>query len=250
MRVAIALIVFSITALYADFIRVEMGGGIWIENSSGEIQHRGDAYPLDFNDELGLDESRDIYLWAFLKQPIPIIPNVRLEYLKSEQDGKSDSAFIWHKVDNYPQDTPYKIALEQIDAALYYNLLDNLFWTTLDLGLDAKFINADYTFGTGSSLQNDSEQLIVPMLYGRGRVQIPASGFGAEADVKYFAYSQSQVADVIVKLDYTFDSLLIRPSVELGYRLESIDCSRSDFSIDSDMDLLISGLFAGVAIRY
>lgn len=249
-NILISALLLTTTLLHADFIRIEAGGGSWMEDTSGEVHHKKDPFPVDLKDELGVDGSNDLYLWASFKHFIPIIPNARVEYTSSELSGTSDTAFAWNS-QSFTQGSSYNMTMDQLDAMLYYNLLDNLFWMTLDVGLNAKFISTDYKFGSGTSAESLSEEIIVPMAYVRGRVELPASGFGAEARIKYFSYGDSSVSDLFVKLDYTFDTLIIQPGIEIGYRYESITTSRDEFdSMDSDLDLLINGLYVGVMLRY
>ena len=240
------LILLITLTLQADFWRFEAGGGVWKQSGNGTMRHSDDTHDLDLDGTLGIDDTQDIYLWAYLKHPLPLIPNVRLEYTKSAFDGKSDAAFHFDGKD-YPLDTPYDLSFKQIDAILYYNLLDNLLWLTLDVGIDAAFMRFD------ASLQEESynADVVVPQLYARIRVELPLSGFAFEGEGKYFTFSDSAIGDLRLKIDYTFDTPLVQPGIEAGYRYLRIDLDSGDYdAIDTTLDMTLSGIYLGGFIRF
>ena len=237
----------------ADAFRVEMGGGIWNNEISGTAQYDGeDAFDADI---LGYSDEDKGYLWLFIKHPIPIIPNIRLEYAEIKYDGTSTHDFTWDN-ETYRAGTSSEIDLTQIDAILYYNILDNTAWTTLDIGLDIKYIDASFkTTGTvaGSTESFDeSEGLVLPLAYGRLRFEIPATGIGIEGDAKYVKYKDSSMLDYRIKADYTLMEVLpFGVGFEIGYRFQNIDLGSDDFSgLDSSLDVDIDGVFAGAVVRF
>ena len=245
-KIILLSFLLSITALQADFVRFEMGGGVWSHSNSGSIKHKNDKYPVDLSDDLDSSITQDIYLWAFLKHPVPVLPNIRLEYTNTVLDG-SGSGFVYNG-HNYASSTKYELTIQQIDAILYYNILDNLAWITLDIGLDINFMDQSYQFDNESSV---SDSLAIPMLYGRGRFEIPGTGFGLECEAKYFTYADSTVGDIRAKIDYTFDIPVIQPAIELGYRYENIKTSLDDFSdLRNDTDITMSGVYLGAMFRF
>jgi len=245
-KTVILSLLTSSLLLQADMIRAEIGGGVWSHSSSGTLRHKKDTYDIDLVDDLDVGSSQDLYLWAFFKHPIPLVPNLRLEYTKTTLDGKG-SGFAYNGV-QYPAPTEYELSIEQMDATLYYNILDNLAWITLDLGVDFNFMEQSYQFGEQSAV---TDSLIVPMLYGRGRFEIPGTDFGLESELKYFTYGDSTVGDIRAKVDYTFDLFIIDPAIELGYRYETINTSTNDFSgIHNDTDVTLSGVYLGAMLRY
>jgi outer membrane protein len=241
----ISIILLSST-LQADLIRVEMGGGIWSQSSSGDLKHKNDKYPIDLNDDLDVGISQDIYLWALLKHPLPIIPNARLEYTDTTLDG--NGAGFSYNGKNYSSKTSYELNIEQVDAILYYNILDNLAWITLDIGLDFNFMKQSYQFGSDLAV---SDSIIIPQLYGRGRFEIPGTGFALETELKYFTYGDSSVGDIRAKVDYTFDFSIVQPAIELGYRHQIIKTSHNDFTdLNNDTDIIMSGVYLGAMLRF
>ena len=245
--IILSLLVSSLS-LQADFFRFEMGAGIWSQSSSGSLQHKKDKYELDLADDLGVDNSQDFYLWVYLKHPIPIIPNARMEYTKTTLDGSSSETVFIYNGKDYLQGSKYNLGIEQIDAILYYNILDNLAWITVDLGLNIKYMKQSYQFANNDAV---SDSLLIPLLYGRGRFEIPSTNLALEGNIKYFTYGDSMLGDIKVKVDYTFDTPILQPSIELGYRYEAIKTSHNDFSdLHNDTDIIMSGVYLGAMIRY
>ena len=247
-------------SVQADALRVEMGGGVWESDlSKGTITSKdlvsyGLASTID-TDTLNYDKEKNLYLWMFIKHPIPILPNLRLEYADVDFTGNTTQD-ITYKGISYAANADTNSKLEQFDIIMYYNLLDNTAWTTLDLGLDVKIVQSEFNIrGTtpiiGDFLSSDnSETLPIPMLYARARFDLPF-GLGVEGIGKYVKYKDSTVVDYVVKADYTLEDVLpIDIGFEVGYRFEKFDVEGDDFSIDTSADIDIDGLFAGAVIRF
>ena len=230
------------TTASADFARVEGAVGSWMQTPSGSA-----GYSLAGNslsDNFVEDQTNGIYVWALVKHPIPVVPNLRLEYVNITGDAKS---VLSSNIITLPLGTSSALDMTQFDIVPYYNILDNLAWITLDLGLDFKVINLSYKANSIEVVPSDVSTLVVPLGYVRGRVQIPFSGIGFESDVKYITYDTTTVYDVRAKVDYTLGFIpIVQPTIELGYRMQKIDISDSGFSIDTEF----SGVFVGIGARF
>lgn len=237
------------SSLLADLARVEMGAGVWQSESQGEASYSSLAGS-------GLDQSivteeSNPYLWVLIKHPIPILPNLRLEYTDVTRNGIANGTFEDFTASN----SRTRLELTQYDVIPYYNILDNTAWTTLDLGLDIKLIDTKFkadgvvpTIGLGATYE-DSVLLAIPLLYTRVRVEIPATNIGLEADAKYVTYSDSTVYDLRVKVDYTLDFIpVIKPAVEVGYRHQRYKIDDAD--LEGKMDIEFSGFYAGAMLRF
>ncbi len=238
----------------ADVIRVEMGAGIWQNELSGTITSTDTSGLITetFDTELlGYSEENKGYLWMFIKHPIPILPNLRLEYASIDYSGTSTQSFDYQGV-TYQTNTKSDTTLDQFDIIMYYNILDNTAWTTLDLGLDVKIIQSE--FNAVDSLTSvevhEKETLPVPMAYARLRFELPLD-VGVEGMVKYVAYKNSKVMDYVIKADYTLTDILpIDIGLEVGYRFQKLDIDGDDFSIDTSADVEVDGIFAGAVVRF
>ncbi|HAC71034.1 MAG TPA: hypothetical protein DCF41_04860 [Arcobacter skirrowii] len=225
----------------ADFLRAEVGAGAWFSKSSGNI--KADSSGLS-----GIDSSKEktktnMYAWALFKHFVPVVPNLKVEYSKVESIGLATGSFSGYTTSGESSN----LMMKQLDVIPYYNLLDNTLWITLDVGVDIKIIDAEYSVN-GKPASKISKTIPLPMGYARARVEVPFSGIGIEADAKYIKYSDNLAYDVKAKIDYTFDiTPLIKPAIEIGYRVQKVEVDRlSDLKTDLDF----KGIYAGLMLRF
>jgi len=89
----------------------------------------------------------------------------------------------------------------------------------------------------------------VPLAYVRGRVEIPFTGFGFEADAKYISYDGDTIYDVRAKVDYTLDFIpVIQPAIEVGYRVQKYDFESEDKKTKMNMDF--AGVYLGMIAKF
>jgi len=237
------------TAASADFARVEMGVGSWQQTPSGSLETSDTSGVLSLEGKYtsAEEDSSEMYFWMLIKHPVPVLPNVRLEYVSIADEGTTTG--IVNGIDTDPLGSPTTIDMQQFDIIPYYNILDNTGWVTLDLGLDLKVIQSDADISglAGGLSYSGSESVVIPLLYVRTRVEIPATNIGLEADVKYITDGDSTVYDIRAKVDYTLDFIpVIQPALEVGYRIQKYDIDDSD----TKMDMEYSGVYAGLMLRF
>ena len=251
----LSLVAFLTTTANADFLRVEAGAGVWSQTPSGDFKRKDGDGALSLNGSYTSNEndSSEFYFWSLIKHPIPLLPNVRLEYVSVEDDGVIDGYV--NGIDLRGNLGRATITTDQYDVIPYYNILDNTAWITIDLGLDLKYIQIDSdvkeeVIPVGSkTVYSGSDSAFIPLLYARGRVQIPGTGLGLESDVKYITDGDSTVYDIRAKVDWTFDiSPAIQPGIEVGYRIQKYDIYEDGGDTTSNLDY--SGAYAGVMVRF
>lgn len=238
------------TAANADLARVEAGLGSWMQTPNGGGTASDDSGFTGLTGTYTSDEkdSSEMYLWMLVKHPIPIVPNIRLEYVSISDKGEITSD------DTTVITGPTTIDMTQYDIIPYYNILDNTAWATLDVGLDIKVIEAESKvtadvagFSTIGEVDSSSETTVIPLLYVRTRAEIPATNIGLEADVKFITDGDSTVYDIRAKVDYTLDFIpVVQPAIELGYRIQKFDVDDTD----TKMDLEYSGVYLGAMVRF
>ncbi|MEA3370194.1 MAG: TIGR04219 family outer membrane beta-barrel protein, partial [Campylobacterota bacterium] len=241
------------TAANADLARVEAGLGSWMQTPTGggTTSDSDGVLSLDGTYTSSEKDSSEMYLWMLIKHPIPIVPNIRLEYVTIADEGHTTGTVDGLEAVN----APTTIDMTQFDIIPYYNILDNTGWATLDLGLDLKIIQNDakVTELTPLPIAGDvnsyssSETTVIPLLYVRTRAEIPATNIGLEADVKFITDGDSTVYDIRAKVDYTLDFIpVVQPAIELGYRIQKFDVDDTD----TKMDLEYSGVYLGAMVRF
>ncbi len=242
------------TVVTADLARVEIGGGVWSQSPSGEMSYSDDsgasgAYTSDKKDDTSA------YVWMLVKHPIPVLPNLRLEYT-----GVKDSGVVTGKFKDFtaPANASASVELTQYDVIPYYNILDNTFWMTVDLGIDIKILETNYKadgviLDSTLSVANydDKITLALPLAYLRARVEIPGTDIGLEADGKYVSYDGSTIYDARAKIDYTLSFIpVVQPGIEIGYRVQKFDLKYEDGSDVTKLKLDFSGIYAGLMLRF
>ncbi len=241
------------TAANADMARFEMGGGVWNQNPTGILSYTDSGATGTYTS----DEKEDsgAYLWMLIKHPIPIVPNIRLEYTNIKDTGVVSGVGFEDFI--IPATTTGSLELTQLDVIPYYNILDNTAWTTLDLGIDLKvqkttFEAADVQIdGIPNQNYSDSATVVIPMVYARVRVEIPGTDIGLEADGKYVTYDGSTISDYRAKVDYTMSFIpVIQPAIEVGYRVQKFDIENEDGAETTKMDMEFSGVYAGLMLRF
>lgn len=240
-------------AVQADILRIEGGAGMWQAEPSGSLVYRVNAGTETINagDDLGYQQENISYAWLLVKHPVPILPNIRLEYVDPNFEGNSSKSISWNGI-SYGANTYSKLQVTQTDLVMYYNLLDNTFWATLDLGLDVKLAKFNYELSDPSNIApgyEESTSLAIPLLYVRTRAEIPGTNIGLEADVKYITTGNTTIYDARAKIDYTLGFIpVIQPALELGYRTQKFDVDEPDNDVKIDIDF--SGVYAGLMLRF
>ena len=239
------------TTAHADFARVELGGGMWTQAPSGILSYTESGATGEYNSEK--KSNTGAYAWLLVKHPLPIVPNLRVEYASMKDVGKASGNFHGFTA---PADSDASLEITEFDVIPYYNILDNTFWITVDLGVDFKVTNITYKASgvnvplVGASTDyEDSTSIVIPLGYVRARVEIPATDIGLEADVKYISYDDSTVSDMRVKVDYTLGFIpVIQPAIEIGYRVHKIDVKTDDKKTNMNVDF--AGVYAGLMLRF
>lgn len=233
------------TTANADIARAEMGIGTWLQTPSGTISYTDGAITAE--DILDEKLQAQIYAWLLIKHPIPVLPNLRLEYVDTLNKGTATGTFGTY---TFPASASTELSMSQIDLIPYYNILDNTGWITLDLGLDIKIMDISYeTAGIDltSKIPNDISLVVVPLAYARTRFQAPGTDIGMEADIKYISYSSATIYDARVKVDYTFDvTPVLQPAIEIGYRVQKFELDIDEVTIDVEY----SGIYMGAILRF
>ncbi len=250
--VLVAFLLLFTTVINADIMRIEGGAGAWMQTPNTNMEYKDSTGLSGVDKSTGEDKTQG-YLWLLVKHPIPIIPNLRLEYTNISSVGEASGKFYDFEV---PGTTSSTLEITQFDIIPYYNILDNTSWITLDLGIDLKIMETTYTANPLSDTPlatifpgyEEKTSHIIPLGYIRARFEIPTTNIGLESDVKYITYGDSEVLDFRAKVDYTLDFIpIIQPGVELGYRVQKIN-SISDEDLVTDFDF--AGVYVGLMLRF
>ncbi|MCK5828887.1 MAG: TIGR04219 family outer membrane beta-barrel protein [Methylococcales bacterium] len=246
LSITIIYIFFS-SLVNADFLRIEGAIGAWGINPKGTIRNT-EGIRFDVLNQENLESSTSLYTWVNFKHPVPIMPNIRFEYVDPTSVGDG-ARFEWKDI-TYNANVNNKLSITQYGATLYYNLLDNTFWTTLDLGVNVKFIETSFELNDSSGILPDTaeeDSFVMPLAYIRTRVEIPTTNIGIEGIARGMAYSENSIIDAQIKVDYSMDFIpIIQPGLEFGYRYQKMKLERGS----NDVNATFSGVYGGMTFRF
>lgn len=221
----------------ADAVGWRLGTNAWQEAYSGEVESGGAV--IDLENDLGYDDETGYSAYLALEHPIPVLPNVLLQYTNMDVDASGFLDNVEFDGINYSGDVDSSIDISHTDVTLYYELLDN--WVNLDLGLTGRVFQngveiTDVATGITGSLDID---YVIPLLYAEARFDLPLTGLSLGVSGNGVTYDGDTLYDIKATVSYEF---VFGLGVEAGYR---------DFELDYDddtefADVTIDGAFAGL----
>jgi outer membrane protein len=229
----------AMPAAHADVLGFGASIGYWDSDLSGTAAKGSDR--LNVENDLDLSNNTEANLSAYLEHPIPLLPNVRLSYLRLDQSGRGelDSGF-----DGIPAGVPVDSSLDwrQTDLTLYYEVLDN--WVNLDLGLTARDLDAELKVTDTAGLYSSRTDVnaVLPMLYAAGRFDLPLTGLSAGVTGNIISYGGDSVYDYDVYGQYVFAGVQLRA----GYREMAVDYEDGDERLYID----VGGPFASIGFSF
>jgi outer membrane protein len=222
----------------ADVLGVGATVGYWHSDLSGQADRNGDSVNLD--DELKLDNDSNTDASIYIEHPVPVLPNIRLNYTLVKQSGKGNLGT--DPYDGVIGNVHSDLDLEQLDLTLYYEVLDN--WVNLDLGLTARDLSGELVVRQATGLNESKTKVdaVIPMGYLAARFDLPLTGVSAGAEGNFISYSGDSVRDFNVYGQYTVSVLQLRA----GYRQMAVDYEDGD----DRLDLKVDGPFISAGVTF
>lgn len=216
------------------------GAGTWQQAFSGDVA--SGAEDVDLERDLDFDRERNNVLYAGLEHGVPVLPNVRVNHAKVAGDGRSvltRTVEFRGETFSISEDVASDIELTQSDAVLYYELLDNV--VSLDLGIAARWIDGEIEVASESAVAQAEFEGVLPLLYARGRVDLPLSGLWVGAQAMGLAFDGHSLIDASAQVGWTSPVGL---GAELGWRTLRLDLDSVDDIDNAEIDM--SGPYAAV----
>jgi outer membrane protein len=233
-------LIIAVPFASADVLGLGASVSYWDSNLSGEAANKNDL--VDLENDLDLSGDGNANLEAYFEHPVPVLPNVRLNYTTIEQSG---SGKVSTEFDGFPagRDVDSDLDLTQFDITLYYEILDN--WANVDVGLtarnlDGELIVKDQT-GTLTTSRTDISG-VIPMGYLAARLDLPFTGVSVGGQLNAISYDGNSISDVNAYGQYEIAVLRLRA----GYRQMKMDYEDSD----NRLDVTLKGPFASVGVTF
>jgi len=212
----------------ADVIGLGANVSYWDSDLSGRIVNDGDEVGVD--NDLNLDSSSNTNATLYFEHPIPVLPNVRLNYTSVDLSGRGQVGVSGF--DDVNGDVRSDLEIEQLDLTLYYEILDN--WVNLDLGLTARNLSAELTVReiSGTDVSKTKVDGVVPMGYIAARFDLPFTGVSVGGAGNVISFDGDSLSDFNVYGQYEFALVQLRA----GYRRLAVDYEDDDNTLDVDID--------------
>lgn len=239
--VTTAALVTAAPLVSADVVGIGASVSYWDAQLSGKAVNKGKA--VDVENDLNLSNDSSANLTAYIEHPIPVLPNVRLNYTRIQQSGRGNVGAQGYENLTGNTRTQSDLDLKQLDVTLYYELLDN--WVNLDAGLTARSLDGDLVVRDRSGLQPVSRtrvKAVVPMGYLAARFDLPLTGVSVGAEGNGIAYGGNSIYDVNAYGQYQVSLLQLRA----GYRQQSINYDDKD----NTLDIKLGGPFVSAGLTF
>ena len=246
MRAFIALITLAcIGSAQADtLLGIYAGAGTWKQDYSGDAAAFGTA--IDLEDDLGFTDETNNILYAALEHGVPVLPNIRVQHsnISIDADNMLSRTIDFNGV-TFPlnETIATELDLTQTDLVLYYEILDNVF--SLDVGLAVRWVDGHFDIASSVDSTRAEFKGVLPMLYGKARVDLPFSGFWLGAEAQGLGYDGSQLFDANVQLGWESP---IGLGLEAGWRTYRLELDDVDDFSDASID--VSGPYAALNYHF
>ena len=247
----------------ADMLSISAGVGIEQQKIDGYVKSgdtknyfnnksaENDGNPNTGN--LGLDDKNNLFFWAKIIHPIPVIPNIKFQYTKYHSTGHSNyiagNIEIFGDVDipTALTDADTKMDINSYDITAFYEF--NPVFADIEIGAGADIWDGKtkiYDNTSNKEIVNQSFTVILPYVYGHIET-MKIFGFSALADIKWAKAGDNHHYDYLGALKYTVDVPgPVNPFIKVGYRYKEA------YGVDGDntTKLQYKGAFAEIGARF
>lgn len=201
-------LVFAAPLANADVLGLGANVSYWDSDFSGDVINNGSA--VDVEENLNLDSDSNVNVTAFFEHPIPVLPNVRVNYTSISQSGSGNVGAGGFDDIGANSSVDSELDIEQLDATFYYEVLDN--WVNLDLGLTARKLDSELVLRdkTSGQVSNTSVDAVVPMGYAAVRFDLPFTGVSVGAEGNVISYDGDSLQDFNAYGQYELAMLQVR----------------------------------------
>jgi len=238
---------FSAESYSVPLIDVYVTVGEWQPDYSGDIGINGNTATLE---ELGFDNDTHNSFTVLFKHPVPAIPNAKIRHsdISTSASGTLERSLEFNDITfSASEDVETDLDLTHTDFTLLYSPLNN--WVQLDVGLTGRRFDAEGTItGSVSGKDSDTFDEWVPMLYLGARVELPLTGWYADATLNTINYDGNELSDLTAAVGYAFDLTAVDVVAELGYRTFTFTLDDDDNDIGVDLEL--DGLYFNLGFQF
>ncbi|AHI27746.1 TIGR04219 family outer membrane beta-barrel protein [Marinobacter similis] len=218
---------------HADVVGLGASVSYWDSELTGEAADKSGG-EVDVENDLDLENDSNANASLYFEHPVPVLPNVRLNYTLVQQSGRGELGANFGGINvGSGVDVRSELDLEQLDFTFYYEVLDN--WVNLDLGLTARDLSGELVvreIGGAAQVSKTEVDAVLPMGYLAARFDLPLTGVSIGAEGNFVSYSGDSLHDFNAYGQFEMAVIQLRA----GYRQMSIDYEDDDDRLDVEID--------------
>jgi outer membrane protein len=240
------------TSVNADFIGASVGAGVWNQKIDGYIQTGDDKnYFNNSNNEagtgnLGLNANMKPFIWAKIIHPVPLIPNLKVEYREYDLsgDGTATTNFkIFGESVSVSGNVHTDIEIKSYDATFFYEIKPVV--VDLEAGFGVNLLQGKATVSDSTLSSSANFVAPLPYLYARAET-MKFYGFALEAQAKYIEVKNNYYKDFDAGLKYFAPIPVLDVSAKIGYKMQDI----KGVSGDNSTKIEFEGAYAEIAVKW
>ncbi len=243
-----------VSTFAAPLIDGEFSAGFIKQKPSGWVNYKGDQ--VDIKNDLKIGDENSYFVKAKIEHPIPVIPNLYLQYtkMKFSGDGKVKNGYTFGNITVYEEDRVLTdLKLNRFDIGLFYNLP---FVNTLSLGkVKAEaglFVRViDFKARVEDKTRNETDEtsatVPVPLLY-LSVGFYPVDFVSINVEGKGVVYSGNHYYDIQGEVRvYPLSFGIAKPFLSAGYRYEKLKLDDID---DTSADIKVKQPFVSAGLLF
>ncbi|WP_457639770.1 TIGR04219 family outer membrane beta-barrel protein [Persephonella sp.] len=236
--VLFSALILSVPAFAVPGVDGEISAGYIKQDIDGWIKYKGDS--ADVDKDLNIGKENSFFVRAKLEHPIPILPNIKLQYtrMRFSGDGTVKRTFTFGNITvNVNERVQTKLDLDHYDFVMFYNLpfINVLPMVDAELGLNVRVIDFYAKVRRVSTGEEDSTSFVapIPMLHGSLELS-PISFISFLVEGNGIAYQGSHYYDFSGEVRVKpLQTLMVDVFIGIGYKYEKLKIDDiSDTSAD------------------
>ena len=227
----------------------ELEVGVMKQKPKGWIQYKGDR--VDLKDDLRFDDETKFFAKAKIEHPIPLLPNIYLQYIPMDFKGDTNKTFTFDNK-TYSVNVHTEVQLDHYDIGFYYNvpmvsaLTSGVF--DAEVGLLLRIIDFEAKVSSpGQPTSSTSFTAPIPMLYGSVSIT-PIDLISVVVEGKGIKYSDNYYYDLLGEIRISpLNGIVMKPYISLGYKVERL---RIDDVDDTYSDIRIKQPYLAIGVNF
>lgn len=189
----------------ADTAAIHLGLGHWHADADGSL------YGNDL-DDLNYKTSDNRHFFVAIEHPVPLLPNVRLQYNELEHKGKTQLGNVA---------ITSKTTLNYADAIGYYELLDN--WISFDLGAGVRHYDGESVVipNGNPAIVDKNVDTYLPIIYADANFDLPLTGLSLGGNFQGGSFDSTEFTEYSARISYMIDAV-VDFGAELGYKQQNL----------------------------